>query len=221
MMVKPASRRERKKRIKQDLPSRDQDRIMESLLETAKVLDNLNINWYLGHGAVLGALRNGDLLPYDRDIDIIMLADNLDTNAIISAFKSNDKFKGTYSRNDGHFRIIFHNPLKSPFNLINCLYFYRRYNDDFVTAKVKPVLSEEGIFILPSLLFKKKTYVTIRGHNFPTFTPVEMYLEWLYGEHWEIPDRRYGFRNFSARRFRCVNKAREDLLNIKRKYGIK
>ncbi len=205
-----------KKREKADLPIADTNRIFQSLLDISEILNNINVDWYLGHGAALGAVRDGDLLPYDRDIDIIIpLKEESETNSIdkkfiIESIIESNKFESKYSHGNEHFRIVLKKTSNSTLLLKNCIYFYHKKND-FYIAKVKSLLSEEGIFILPSFLFEKKTYVNIRGYEFPTFTPVENYLEWLYGENWRIPNRRKGFRNFSAKNLRCMSNAKKTL----------
>ncbi len=189
---------------KLDLPTACRDRLYQSLLDTSEILDRLKCDWWLGHGAVLGAVRDGDLIPWDRDLDFIVTG----KADIIGALKSSGKFDSVYSHGDEHYRVILKPTADSTRTLKNCVYLYRKEGDFFV-AKVKPALSEDGMFILPARFFERKAYVTIRGRTFPTFHPVEGYLSWLYGD-WQTPDRRRGFRNFSTKKLRCMEVARRE-----------
>lgn len=40
------------------------------LLQTCRLLDQHNIPYYLEGGTLLGIVRDGDLLPWDGDLDI-------------------------------------------------------------------------------------------------------------------------------------------------------
>ena len=43
------------------------------LLEIKKIMDELNIVFFLRHGTCLGAVRDGQLIEWDDDIDIYYL----------------------------------------------------------------------------------------------------------------------------------------------------
>jgi len=47
------------------------------LLDTAKILNAGNVNYLLDKGALLGLVRDGDLIPWDKDLDLILPATEL------------------------------------------------------------------------------------------------------------------------------------------------
>jgi len=63
------------------------------LLQIRQLMDDLNIIFFLRHGTCLGAVRDGELIPWDDDIDIgsIIGMNNLDEESIyaaVNAFKT-------------------------------------------------------------------------------------------------------------------------------------
>ena len=62
------------------------------LLEVRQLLNDTDIIFFLRHGTCLGAVRDGELIPWDDDIDIgsIIGMHNLDEHSI---FQGVDEFK--------------------------------------------------------------------------------------------------------------------------------
>ena len=197
---------------KPDLPEAMLDKIYDSLCQTADILDKSGVKWFLGHGAALGGARGKDLLKHDRDIDFII--PGLDKKEEITELIKQAKiYESSYSRNDGHVRLVCSHSMYEAFSLKNCLYFYEKIDDNFYAAKVKPVLSEEARFYLPARFFEKQDYVQIRDRQFPTFSPVHKYLEWLYGD-WQTVNKQYNFLNFSTKHARSKSVAERALVEL-------
>lgn len=49
-----------------------QEDVIRSLIEFDKVCRNNSISYYLGFGSLLGIVRDGEILPWDYDIDVIV-----------------------------------------------------------------------------------------------------------------------------------------------------
>lgn len=53
-----------------------------------KALDNAGVRWWLEGGSLLGAMRSSDIIPWDYDVDIGIMRDDIDKCPELSALKS-------------------------------------------------------------------------------------------------------------------------------------
>ena len=47
------------------------------LLDTTEILNAAGVSYFLDAGALLGLVRDGDLIPWDRDLDLLIPATEL------------------------------------------------------------------------------------------------------------------------------------------------
>ena len=60
-----------------ELTEKNLETARELLLRAVRVLDEAGIRYHLEGGTLLGLVRDGDLLPWDHDVDISVMAEDL------------------------------------------------------------------------------------------------------------------------------------------------
>lgn len=92
---------------------------LRCLLELDRVCRENDIDYFLGGGTLLGAVRHGGFIPWDDDIDVMMTRKNFDKFEAIAPLSLGEEFFYQSSRTDPHYH--------SPFTKI------RLRNTKFVT----------------------------------------------------------------------------------------
>ena len=149
------------------------------LLEIWDLLRDINVTFFLRHGTCLGAVRDGELIPWDDDIDIgsIIGMHNLDESTVYKAvqkFESAD-FKVKVLETDFHIGVEL-----SKFNIPIDWTCYRVYEES--------ILQYPGVKI-PVQLYESLGSVPLLGKTFSVPNPPEEYLTLKYGPNWMIPKK--------------------------------
>jgi hypothetical protein len=149
------------------------------LLEIRQLLSDINIVFFLRHGTCLGAVRDGELIPWDDDIDIgsIIGMHNLDESSISRAVKRFEatNFQVKVLETDLHIGVEL-----SKFGIPVDWTCYR--------------VLEESIFQYPGVkipvqLYEKLSSVSLLGKPFSVPNPPEEYLTLKYGPNWIVPKK--------------------------------
>lgn len=155
------------------------------LRDVCEVLQRNNINYFLDGGTLLGIMRDGDLLPYDKDMDIGIFPETT-PEQVYSLFENRKGYtckrpESAYEEEQQHWNIVVINTEKNItidlfyFHKIdNCLWngFYNPYH---------PVMWRRSIFELA-----KHTH---QGAYFMVPEDYKIYLSEMYGEKWMVPDQ--------------------------------
>jgi len=149
---------------------------LKSLSLLADLFDRLKIDYRLGTGALLGAIRDGDFIPWDWDVGIDIPAEDL--------LKHWDRFLAELS--DMDFSITYRERTwlngkiectdgESKFELMG----WRR---DFLNNRRRRRL------LIPQEIWHGSGFVELRGLNLKTYANPEQYLAHFYG-NWQTPVR--------------------------------
>lgn len=143
----------------------------ENLSLLKHILDSKSIPFQLHAGTLLGAVRDHDFISHDEDIDLALLdCYRNEILKIIPLLKSEGFEICRYDRRD----LI---SIMRKGEYID-LYFYRRYNDKF--------LSCSGWLVINTHI-ENSTNLEFKGNTYSIPENWEQYLEAEYGKDWKTP----------------------------------
>ena len=149
------------------------------LLEIRQLLNDANIIFFLRHGTCLGAVRDGELIPWDDDIDIgsIIGMHNLDEPSILQAVDGFKRagFQVKVLETDFHIGVEL-SKLGIPVDW-TC---YRVFE--------KSILQYPGVKI-PVQIYEDLSTVSLLDKPFLVPSPPEEYLTLKYGSDWRVPKK--------------------------------
>jgi lipopolysaccharide cholinephosphotransferase len=162
-------------RSKEELESRK-----KGFLEICKILDNLNIFYFIQGGALLGARREKKFIEWDWDVEIslydydfiknfddIIKNLSLDNFSIIKLEKYNNQKIDCYKE---------FSPEATTFTLLS--WSYSKKNKNYYRSKFK----------IPEYFLNKYDEIFFYGKKFYTPSPMDDYLSYQYG-NWKIRKR--------------------------------
>lgn len=152
------------------------DQRLQGLLSVTKVLDAHLSKWFISDGAALGAVRGGDFIPWDWDVEITVMTEEARPMAklICRDLKSEGLAIVKKDSTRSNFKIKV-NGFGTTYEILG------RY---LKKGEIRARLMKE----LPAKFFVDSEMAPLRGHWFPVPSPVRDYLTVNYGD-WETPRR--------------------------------
>jgi len=150
-----------------------------------RVRDALNeagIDYWLASGALLGAYRDGDFIPWDWDVEIDVRQEDLEANltALVSALATR-RFSVRPPR-DRKWRVGCRRRNGTPIGIWG----FALQNDVDGTPHRRKLVSPLNV---PVEFWQTGTFIELRGQQYQCHAPVEDYLRWTYGPDWRTPIR--------------------------------
>ncbi len=172
-------------------------------------LEEAGARVFLSGGTLLGAVRENDFIPWDWDIEYMVLKDGFRRNRFIRSIqKDGCRVKQDYF--SGPPKIIVSGDIK--FEIFE-------YGISGEYYKRRNLLWNRREMRVPAELLENPAEITFKGMDFLAPSPVEEYLTWRYG-NWREPLRLpYGDASYLTRNFepnRDKKKLRDKPYLIKR-----
>lgn len=159
-----------------------------TLLFIIDLFEANDITYFIDHGTLLGIVRDGDIIPWDDDIDFSVYSDDLDKLIVclresISRFPMNEELKWeaniSYKRN----------------GLLDSIEIIFNHNNDvgikYFSISITPNYFEDGfayqsVSYAPERFFKSVQHINYMGRMVSVPYDYEEYLEFHYGD-WKKP----------------------------------
>jgi len=150
------------------------------IVEINQVMNANNVIFFLRQGTCLGAVRDGDLLPWDDDIDVGSIyglhgfSEDKIEPVILDMQKKNFLVRITIQNEFCKCITFFKESMRIDWAC------YRVINDSIIMYPASP---------LPIRLFQNLKEIVLLGQKFLVPNPSEDYLLFKYGENWRTPKR--------------------------------
>lgn len=156
----------------------------KALRTCADVMDSCKLRWWIDHGTLLGAVREGDFLPEEHsDIDLLFDLSSLSSRKEVadSLLKAGITIRTITNccGIGGGFNVTCENILVD-------IGYYGAYGDKALVMTNR-VDGKMVVKVLPKHLYDRLTQIRLAGDLYPAPYPPEEYLELYYGKDWRIP----------------------------------
>lgn len=156
----------------------DFEKRIENILEVKRIMDELGVVFFLGHGVLLGAVREKDFIKYDDDVELDVLEEHLIPTR--SMLKEKLIEAGFIVRDNNKRKAVKLNIFRHKEKIsIRGLYLEPKYykNKYRLTA----------CFRYPRSFYKDTDKIEFKGCSFNAPNDIKSYLQYVYGVDWRIP----------------------------------
>lgn len=160
------------------------------LKDTADVLTSMERGYFLADGTLLGAIREGDIIPYDKDMDLGVFFEEW---AVLDFFLLIHKMYKIYAKPLNIFG-DFNNCLEISFardGIKIDIFFYRKSNDKRIYHAFRNGgrggRSDVITYSYDDRLFQELEYIPFLGYRYPVPKEAVQVLQAKYGMGWRIP----------------------------------
>ena len=168
------------------------------LLTVVEILEEKEIRYFIDHGTLLGIVRDGDIIPWDDDIDISIHEDDIDKT--VCQIKRNISKLPNYKELNWNISIYYgdkHNP-----ELILLTFIVdesQKFNSFHISLEVNHFvdgLVVQSLTYAPEYHFKTSEDIEYRGKLISVPYDYKKYLEFHYGD-WKTPKKDISFSDIS------------------------
>lgn len=166
------------------MPTFDSTTGVKILSEAIEILNSIDINPWIQDGTLLGAVREGDIIDWDFDMDLGVYSHEWSQEAEILLIKNNYILKNSYNTLEDRLHLKW-----SKDGIQFDIFLYYEYDENYVYHGVtqEHALSEGKKYIF---LYKNNftfTKIDLLGYSLTAPFPPEDFLIQKYGENWKTP----------------------------------
>ena len=168
--------------------------------EMVDMFTELGIKYCLSHGTMLGVRRDGDVIPWDDDVDLAVFTTD---KPKFAEARARLRAKGFFVPDEGDPT----KPISIKDNMpwydfvaikdgekIEC-WFFDKIGDFYIYDQKRDGLT------IPQELFDTLSTIQWRGAAFYAPSNVEKFLDLMYGKKWNIPDKNKKYNNLRLKDF--------------------
>jgi len=181
-------------------PAMDRDNAKRILLEVKEVLDKEGLEFWLCFATCLGAVREGDFIDIDYDIDLgLRHAEYVPKiPKLIEIFKDRGFDIKTLSTPYDYQRMIKLDKDNIRVDLVGWDLVINNFSNTVRAYYFHPVEPDGKCHVFIREMFDNLKKIKFCGEDFNIPLADEMFLELLYGENWRVKDEHYDFRKAKA-----------------------
>lgn len=156
----------------------------QNLLEIKQIFDSLKVKFWIDMGTLLGAVRNKNFIPYDKDIDTRMLAKDWCSSGTLIQQKARAKgFRcGAEAVYDSRVSVAFFD--KRGIRVDVGLEYYYPPEDIYISL---PRRASVNNAVVPARWYRTDHFIDFLGESFRVPHPPSERLERLYTKNWGTP----------------------------------
>lgn len=170
----------------------DKQKALENLKDFTNVLDKYNARYFLTFGTCLGALREGDFIGHDKDMDVGILSDDFHFQMLADFVEAGFEILFIFGMRFKGYEIAFkRNDIK-----IDLMLYY--IEKDFAWNALWLNGGRNGMKDIIKLKYPKYLFtytqprmLNIQDYPFPVVYDVEDYVRCIYGDEWQTPDPKW------------------------------
>lgn len=166
------------------LSKMDVENARKNFLEINDILNRLNVRFYLSEGTLLGAIRDGDFIAWDHDLDLrIMVTDwksSMREDFELAGFRYKESLCSRLYKGKSSGCVVIKRSIRADL----ALNYYYPPEDLYLTLAHRP---NDFNTLRAASFYRGDHFTDFAGVRVRVPHPPEEYLRIPYGEHWKTP----------------------------------